>query len=756
MKWIKICILALLLSVSLVQAHAQAYSLRSTVIIGGKVIDKNSLKPVSGAQVYVFGQDFSENAVTKADGSYIVSLRVYPRYRYGYVCIYSREYEADYKLLFLTPWSQAVKIDFRLCDYVKPMLDISSPVAGQEIFPDSSIEFRYSDKGSGVNLRTLKICAGAKDITKYVKFIDGQKAVCAVARNDLLPLGLCKIFVCLKDYAGNYSEKSLFVTIVDKSENLVNLGKRALLRRDTQAAYNYFAQSLASNSYNSQANFYFAFTRLLLLPQKNEIFNLLRDMGFKGPKGAALTQSNLNLFNLQCEPPKAISKFYLEPSFPKGMEFQKIINKTVIYEIDKSLANLDIVLQNKNFVSYLEMPNPFTGSGRVEIDYGDVALLKSLILVFKSNMLELLVPNFDVDLARLSGQVKDGTFSAESLLRVYPELLRVRDIQSSQAARSALVEAIDSYNEAFTFILNESDDQSDDLISISSALEYRNQAIAFVEELKDVKKSLLGVCDNVFSLKMSQVVDLSAFYNEPFDLRRLLDNDAAMNIFDNVILPKIDYAQRNLAKVASGYQERLPYSGIFYGLKQNEVDYGDVLVLASGANAMQAGLLSTLAYNLYADAQGSALKIIRGEKVSFRDILSRHPYLFTLSNPRYLITARNAASNLERNYSLASDYLLYRDDVDQSDDVFVRTEYFVNNASRYSMMLRSLSSMGNTLIDPRPEITRDNFRVNPGEFFLRFKNVRDFLPRFNADNSIIPKSWPDDKFGGIVPDNKLN
>jgi hypothetical protein len=316
------------------------------------------------------------------------------------------------------------------------------------------------------------------------------------------------------------------------------------------------------------------------------------------------------------------------------------------------------------------------------------------------------------------------------------------------------VAAIDSYKAGSDFILAETGDRSDHLLNISSDSEYREQAVLFAEQLQDIKKSLLSSPDEIFSMKISQAINLGGFFANPFDLRRLLDNDSVTHLTDS-ILPNLNYAGQNLYKATSTYQEFLPPGNIFYRGKKQEGDFADIAALRSGIEAMRMALLGVSAYDLKGDIQAITLEAMHGKRFTVQEILDKYPHLFYL-NDHYLIDeAQKAFLNLEKAYTQASDYLLNQDDADQSDDVLVATNYFKENASRYSAMFERAITMQEVLIDPQTEIQSDEFRLNLGNFFLRYPDTRPFLPRFDESGKIIPNTWPDSTFGGIFPEHKF-
>jgi hypothetical protein len=343
----------------------------------------------------------------------------------------------------------------------------------------------------------------------------------------------------------------------------------------------------------------------------------------------------------------------------------------------------------------------------------------------------------------------------EYILGHYPDFLRVQDIPQSLAARKSLVQAIDSYLTGFDFIMAEKGDQTDDLISISRIPQYRKEALLFAEQLKDVKKSLLGQQDKMFSAKLSQLVYAGSFYADPPDVRRLLDQDAAYYLLRRVFVPQMTYAVKGLSYVDPAYKELLPPENIDYKWQRQEIYYSDVLAARASLEAVQTSFLSALAYNLNMDVQEVARKLANKEHVSVQEMLAGYPRLGELKDVRYLVSARNSLENSLKDFSEVADYWLAHRDRYRADYVGLTFDDFRANVPRYKTMAQGLGMMQNTLIDPRLEIKGDEFHVNPAEFFVYYKNARGFLPAFDKDNQAIHGTWPDETFGGILPDNKF-
>ncbi|HBG62831.1 MAG: hypothetical protein A2Y00_08900 [Omnitrophica WOR_2 bacterium GWF2_43_52] len=478
------------------------------------------------------------------------------------------------------------------------------------------------------------------------------------------------------------------------------------------------------------------------------ILHLLQDMGFVGQNGSPIIESALDPFDFDARPPQGLNEFKLTQTFPRGEIFQEIIRNELIPEIDKALENLGIVLAQEKFVSYWESQNPISGTVTAEIDYADVAILKSLLCAIKAKLQEGLVNNLNSNLSALSGLFSGGLLSPRYVLEQYPQLLRVENLPQSFLAREALVLAIDSYIKGYNFMKDETDEQSDDLISINHASIYRQEAEAFTKELQDMKKSLLSQPDSEFSMRLSHLVDLGYWFSNPFEFRRLLDAGAMSYSLNDYLLPQTNYLLDNVSKASITYNEFLPpdpYIG-----NKIEADFADVQAMKTGAEALRMVSLGLSANNLNVGTQEIILRWLETGQVSITDELEKYPDFLTLEDTTKIATARQAFTNIVNGYKETTAYLLNNEELDQSDDVLVPTDYFWANEPRYRTMLEQLDTMENTLIDPTTEAVDDEFHLNLAEYFTNYKNLRQYLPAFDEENHQVEGLLPDQTFGGVI------
>lgn len=269
------------------------------VTITGKISDTTTAKPIANAEISLRVLHETKKVLSDKNGRYRIDIKTSFWFRLGTISASAKEYAQKSSLILILPDSRTIIKDFQLLDCKKPTLEIISPKSGEEIFTEPSIRINYSDLGSGAALKSITIYAQSKNVTKYIKIVEPQTALCVIPKNDPLAPGNCGIRAQIRDLAGNLAEQTISVKVVKKEDYFIALGKKAIAGRDALSAHSYFKQALDSNSSNREANFYFALIRLALLTQDNDVFAILKDMGFKGPGAASLSKEHLNLFNLQ-------------------------------------------------------------------------------------------------------------------------------------------------------------------------------------------------------------------------------------------------------------------------------------------------------------------------------------------------------------------------------------------------------------------------------------------------------------------------
>jgi PKD repeat protein len=220
----------------------------------------------------------------------------------------------------------------------------------------------------------------------------------------------------------------------------VAMGRAALASNDIITANTDFSNAVAASSSNPDANFFYAFTRLAVLPcQTNApvgpVAQLLTDYGMsttgRDPwKWTADFQRNL--FNQIVLPTNC-------PTEPVAMG---VLTNTVLPQIAGALANLTHVPPNYTNVigAELNMTSPH------EVNYNiDVVLCQSALQAAQGAILTLNSYNFDVNISALASNLDAGGFNLNAWLAAYPNFLT-----PTPAATTSLPPAAAAFNTAIS------------------------------------------------------------------------------------------------------------------------------------------------------------------------------------------------------------------------------------------------------------------------------------------------------------------
>ena len=191
-----------------------------------------------------------------------------------------------------------------------------------------------------------------------------------------------------------------------------------------------------------------------------------------------------------------------------GEAFRTYISKLVI-DIQKIKDYLNKI--TANFNSTLMINN---GNEVVEIDYGDVLLLKSILDALSSLFSILMSYDLNVDIFLLN-----NFKTISQILDEYPNLLNLHTDGPTtlRQAKDFTLMAINEYLAASEFMRSETDVQSDDLIHLSESL---------VEAEYEFRKNLQQISASITEGTPMAIdtfdVNLNKYFEDPIGLRRYL------------------------------------------------------------------------------------------------------------------------------------------------------------------------------------------------------------------------------------------
>jgi hypothetical protein len=363
--------------------------------------------------------------------------------------------------------------------------------------------------------------------------------------------------------AGLWSNEAFAQT----AEEYFQQGKTSLENQLLFAAHSSFQSALASDPNHQGANLFFALTRILMISNSTD-FNTLLDR-------AGVNSSGRDIFNWTADFTRDPNGRILLPSnSPTGEELQNFLKNNILPEVDGALTNLTKVLSgfqttykwpvedgsgSVNSPNTLTVPftfwmmnewagytivvggteytiqsntydtitvttnwvvSPGTYNFRiletVEIDYGDVLVMKGSLYLAKGGIYVLSSYNLAIDIDAIISLYNAASLNFQNdVINTYTQLLTLLPSQQIPQAKSLMRDAINTFISAIDFIKAEIDPQDNDLFVIDDPVQEQR----YRDLLADLNSALDGttlIRENGFYLNLSQ------FFDNPKNLRNYL------------------------------------------------------------------------------------------------------------------------------------------------------------------------------------------------------------------------------------------
>ncbi len=186
---------------------------------------------------------------------------------------------------------------------------------------------------------------------------------------------------------------------------------------------------------------------------------------------------------------------------PDEDEIRDLLDNSTIPEIEAILAELDLIGDSSgDRFRIFFTPQETSLEEPLEVDFGDVLILKAFLKMVKSQMRQSDAYDLEIDDPnRIIAEIYGDSFNAnDDLLIPYPDLLKVQPTAGQPGdgaaalaqARQDLLDGIDRFFEAVDYMRNEEDDQLDDLIYIDPRAQDGLERAQ--EKLADLQDSLLN------------------------------------------------------------------------------------------------------------------------------------------------------------------------------------------------------------------------------------------------------------------------
>jgi len=263
------------------------------------------------------------------------------------------------------------------------------------------------------------------------------------------------------------------------------------------AANEKFKAAVAADSTDQEANFFFAVTRLFafgLEEGSGGDLETLRDLF----EAFGMTRNETDNFGELPfnDPPEIYGHLNLLETAPTGEDVRAFLAGPFMDLVNAAMGNLNVITDTNFNITLLASE---TGELHdVEVDYGDILLVKSALYTLKSFLMIVTAYDLDVDIREIVALGNAGVFQIQrDLLDRYSEVLELLPTDDISAdgeqlladSKTALLNGINAYRDAFNFITTESDDQADDLVYFGDSEEI-NEASFFLAQLTELQNSL--------------------------------------------------------------------------------------------------------------------------------------------------------------------------------------------------------------------------------------------------------------------------
>ena len=206
----------------------------------------------------------------------------------------------------------------------------------------------------------------------------------------------------------------------------------------------------------------------------------------------------------------------LPSNSPTGNEYRDFLYNVASPELSGAMDDLAKVSSSFN-IKWLV---PFLNDGEKESDYGDVLFFRSS---FGSALAAIAIQrayDLEADIDEIAAANKDNTdqianITIESFLDTHADFLKLTDLSKLAVAKAALDKnALADIDEAIVIMLAETDDQSDDLISLADLS---------AQEITDFRTDIANVQSSIDNgptdFDSSLTLDLKQFFDAGVDFR---------------------------------------------------------------------------------------------------------------------------------------------------------------------------------------------------------------------------------------------
>ena len=311
-------------------------------------------------------------------------------------------------------------------------------------------------------------------------------------RNTIMKRKMCRFVTifCLSIlfFSLTITAHASLVTVTEGRALLFNGGN--LTYSGILSANEKFKAAVEANPSDQEANLFYALTRLLAFGLENGTgLTTARDLF----EAFGISRNDVDLVEEDSpynDPPEIYGHYDPPEIIPGGEDVRAFWAGPFVTLLDAAIANLNQV--QSTFTTILITDE--TGDDYdIEVDYGDVLIFKSALYTLKSAILIMTAYDLDIAFRELTVLGNAGVLQIQrDLLNKYSSLLNLRTADGADSltnAKTALLDGITAYSDAFTFITGGSDDRIDELFYFDSDEDQR-EAEFILTQLTELKNSL--------------------------------------------------------------------------------------------------------------------------------------------------------------------------------------------------------------------------------------------------------------------------
>lgn len=281
------------------------------------------------------------------------------------------------------------------------------------------------------------------------------------------------------------------------ADTQVIAGRAFLVATNLIAANNCFSNAVVLSPNHPTANFFYAATRLLVLPSQPAGSNFLNQFN--------MPAEGRSVYGWTAQFPTDTNGVPLAPVGANANQAIALLRTNVLPALVAAGENL-AKITDPYFA--LALSSNETRTAAVTLDAGDILMLRAMLHAAEYFVYTTYSWNLDVQLATIRALYTNEQLSIERVLMDHPQLLTFATTNDLEAAKQALVDAVDGYLAASQTIRDRWGEVTR-LFNYDAAMAEDEQA--FRVTLRDVKNSLTG------AVALTVATNVTLFAGAPFD-----------------------------------------------------------------------------------------------------------------------------------------------------------------------------------------------------------------------------------------------